>query len=61
MESTSARQLASMMFSLTPTVFHRSLPSELSIVTRTRAPVASLAFITRTLKSMSWTSLSWYI
>ena len=48
-ESTSASQLASMMFSLTPTVPHTLPSSRLSMTTRTRAAVPSLALTTRTL------------
>jgi len=47
--STSASQLASMMFSLTPTVLHTSCSSALSITTRTRAAVPSAELMTRTL------------
>ena len=48
-ESASASQLASITFSLTPTVPHTRWPSVLSIDTRTRAAVPSWALITRTL------------
>ena len=47
--STSAIQLASMMFSLTPTVLQKSEPSSLSMTTRTRAAVPSVELMTRTL------------
>src|SRR5579883_1824326 len=47
-ESTSASQLASITFSLTPTVPHTSLPSRDSITTRTRAAVPARGFTTRT-------------
>src|SRR5205823_14944202 len=48
-ESTNACQLASMMFSLTPTVPQTSLLSRDSMTTRTRAAVPALALTTRTL------------
>jgi hypothetical protein len=47
--STSASQLASMMFSETPTVPHRDCLSRDSMTTRTRAAVPSRALTTRTL------------
>src|SRR3989304_3545468 len=47
--STRAIQLASMMFSLTPTVPQTSSSSWLSMITRTPAAVAASEFITRTL------------
>jgi len=47
--STSAIQLASMMFSLTPTVLQTSSLSRLPIRTRTRAAVPSVLLMTRTL------------
>jgi len=48
-ESASASQLASITFSLTPTVPQTASPSVLSIDTRTLAAVPSWALITRTL------------
>ena len=47
--STSAIQLASMTFSLTPTVPHMSNSSSLSMTTRTAAAVAASELMTRTL------------
>lgn len=47
--STSASQLASMTFSLTPTVLQTSFSSRLSMTTRTRAAVPSAELMTRTL------------
>ena len=47
--STRASQLASMMFSLTPTVLQTSAASRDSITTRTLAAVPARALTTRTL------------
>ena len=47
--SASARQLASMMFALAPTVVHRSVPLCVSIRTRVTALVPSVPFRMRTL------------
>jgi hypothetical protein len=48
-ESTSASQLASMMFSCTPIAPHVSLPSDASSRTRVVAPVAFASSRIRTL------------